>query len=44
MVKTSNMASASRTKTTAMATLNQGDALIVPNVPAVKMTMRPSTP
>src|SRR5215203_423424 len=41
---TSNIASASATKSTAMPTLNQGDALSVPNVPAVRMTSRPSTP
>ena len=41
---TSNIARPSNTKSTAMAILNQGDALIVPNVPAVRMTTRPSTP
>ena len=41
---TSNIASASTTNSTAMPRLNQGDALIVPNVPAVRITTRPSTP
>ena len=41
---TSNMANVSAMKTTAIPRLNQGDALIVPNVPLVRTTMRPSTP
>ena len=44
IVITSNIASASTTKIAAMPMLNQGDALMVPNVPAVRMTMRPRTP
>ena len=44
IVKTSNMASARATKTSAIARLNQGEALMVPNVPAVRMTTTPSTP
>ena len=44
MMSTSNMASASTTKRIAMPRLNHGDELMVPNVPAVRMTMRPSTP
>ena len=43
-VITSNIASASTTNSAAIARLNQGDALIAPNVPAVRMTTRPSTP
>ena len=42
--KTSNIASASATKITAIATLNHGEALIVPNVPAVMITITPRTP
>ena len=42
--KTSNIASASAMKSTAMPRLNQGDALMVPNVLAVSTTTRPSTP
>ena len=38
------MASASTTKSSAMPRLNHGDALIVPKVPAVRMTISPSTP
>src|ERR1700730_4248379 len=41
---TSNIASDSTTNSTAMPALNQGDELMVPNVPAVRMTTRPSTP
>jgi hypothetical protein len=41
---TSNIASASTTKSPAMPRLNQGEALIVPNVPAVSTTASPSTP
>ena len=41
---TSNIASARSTKTMAMARLNQGDELMVPKVPAVRMTISPSTP
>ena len=44
IVITSNIASASATNSTAIPRLNQGEALIVPNVPAVRMTIRPSTP
>ena len=44
IVSTSNIASASTTKTIAIARLNHGEALIVPNVLAVVMTMTPSTP
>ena len=36
---TSNIASASTTNSAAIPRLNQGDALIVPNVPAVRMTI-----
>ena len=41
---TSNIARPSTTKSAAMPRLNQGDALIVPKVPAVRMTITPSTP
>ncbi len=41
---TSNIASDSATNSAAMPPLNQGDELIVPNVPAVRMTTRPRTP
>ena len=44
IVMTSNIARPSTTNSTAMPALNQGDELIVPNVPAVRMTTRPSTP
>ena len=44
MARRSNIASASTTKSSAMPRLNQGDALIVPKVPAVRMTTSPSTP
>ena len=44
MVKTSNIASASAMKSRAMPRLNQGEALIVPKVPADRITTRPSTP
>ena len=44
MVITSNMAKARTANTTAMATLNQGEALIVPNVLVVVMTMTPRMP
>jgi hypothetical protein len=44
MVITSNIASARNTKSTAMPRLNQGEALIVPKVPAVRITTSPSTP
>jgi hypothetical protein len=43
-VTTSNIARPSTTNSAAIARLNQGDELIVPNVPAVRMTMRPSAP
>ena len=35
---------ASTTNSAAIARLNHGDALMVPNVPAVRITTRPSTP
>src|SRR5437764_6709687 len=41
---TSNIARPSTTNSTAIATLNQADELIAPNVPAVKITTNPSTP
>ena len=41
---TSNIARPSTTNSTAMPTLNQGDALMVPKVPAVRITISPSTP
>jgi hypothetical protein len=44
IVMTSNIASASTTNNTKMPRLNQGDALIVPNVPAVRITIKPRTP
>ena len=44
IVMTSNIASESATNSTKMPRLNQGDALIVPNVPAVRITITPSTP
>ncbi len=44
MVNTSNIASASTAKTSAIATLNQGEELMVPKVPAVRITITPSTP
>ena len=44
IVTTSNIASASTAKTIAIETLNQGEALMVPNVLAVVMTITPSTP
>ena len=43
MVTTSNIASASTTKTRAIDRLNHGDALMAPNVLAVVMTMTPRT-
>ncbi len=44
MVMTSNMAIVSTTKSSAMPRLNHGEALMVPNVPAVRITISPSTP
>ena len=44
IVMTSNIASVSTMKSAAMPRLNQGEALIVPKVPAVRITTRPSTP
>ena len=44
MTMTSNIASARTTNNAAMPRLNQGLALMVPNVPAVRMTTRPRTP
>ena len=44
MMITSNIARPSTTNSTAMPRLNHGDALMVPKVPAVRMTTRPSTP
>jgi hypothetical protein len=41
---TSNIASASATNSAAMPRLNHGEALIVPNVLAVRITISPSTP
>ena len=44
MASTSNIASPSTTNSAAMAKLNQGEELIVPKVPAVRMTTRPRMP
>ena len=44
MARTSNIASPRTTNSAAIPTLNQGDELIVPNEPAVRMTPSPSTP
>ena len=44
IISTSNIARPSTMKMAAMTRLNQGEALIVPNVPAVRMTTRPRTP
>ena len=44
MDTTSNIASPSTTNSPAMLKLNQGDELIVPNVPAVRMTTKPRVP
>ena len=44
MFTTSNIASPRNTNSTAMAALNHGDELTVPNVLAVSVTMTPSTP
>ena len=41
---TSNIARLSTTNSAAIATLNHGEALMVPNVLAVRITTRPSTP
>ena len=41
---TSNIASARTKKRTAIPRLNQGDELIVPKVPAVRITTRPIAP
>ena len=42
--RTSNIASPRTTNSIAIPRLNHGDELIVPNVPAVRMTISPSTP
>ena len=44
MVKRSNIARPSTTNNAAMPALNQGEELIVPKLPAVRMTTVPSTP
>ena len=44
MNRTSNIARPSTTKRTAMPRLNHGDELIVPNVPAVRITTSPRMP
>ena len=44
MARTSNMASPSTTNNAAIPKLNHGEALIVPNVPAVRLTTSPSVP
>ena len=44
IVTTSNIARVSTTKSSAMPRLNQGEELMVPKVPAVRITTRPSTP
>ena len=41
---TSNIANASATNNTAMPRLNHGEALMVPNVCADRITIKPSTP
>jgi len=44
MIRRSNIARPSTTNKAAMPRLNHGDELIVPNVPAVRMTISPRTP
>ena len=44
MVMRSNIASPSTMNNSAIARLNHGDELIVPKVPAVRITTSPSTP
>ena len=44
MASTSNIASPRTTNSAAIPTLNQGDALMVPNEPAVRMTTSPRMP
>ena len=44
MVTRSNMARPRTANSAAIARLNQGEELIVPKVPVVRMTTRPSTP
>ena len=44
IMMTSNIASPRTMNSAAIARLNHGDELIVPNVPAVRTTTRPRTP